>query len=62
MGKDENQDQYKGTRRFVNFILGFITFGIILMSIWYYSEMVTEYTGDAFSGIIGSVYDEISCC
>lgn len=58
--KNENDEKYKGTRRFVHIILTLLTLGIILLSGWYYSGMVAEYTGEAVFGISGSVYNDFT--
>lgn len=63
MGKNnesEEDKKYKSTRTFIYVILSFLTFGIIMLSLFYYSEMVVEYTGEAIGGSIGSVYDDFA--
>lgn len=60
---DKNDDKNKGSNKMIWFILWGITIIVLLISGFYYSKMVENYTGQEITGCIGSIYDEFtSCC
>lgn len=40
-------------------IITILTIVVLLLSMWYYSQQVADYTGQEVTGCIGSVYDEM---
>lgn len=58
--KDDNKN--KGSNKAVWAILWIITLGVIFLSLWYYSGLVYEYTGELVSQDAGSIYYDIAAC